>query len=225
MDGVLVKHPRMSAPQGNRIDPGEGWHFLSHLHRFRWSGEVEFRRGETVLARPIGRGSIVAFARIDRTAAICVRRGDKRPWEFEPPYELLVLSVVGSGMSEPIAITPIDISERCWTRRTEPAELVRLVRGYMDYALGGPRVAIEHGARDVRLELRELDSDPVIELSFELPHLPDVRLVRIDKPVNELGHRAGLGDLNILLEEDLAGSNLIEVLLEDEGPVDGRLHF
>jgi hypothetical protein len=79
--------------------------------------------------------------------------------------------------------------------------------------------------RDVRLELRELDSDPVIELSFELPHLPDVRLVRIDKPVNELGHRAGLGDLNILLEEDLAGSNLIEVLLEDEGPADGRLHF
>ncbi len=95
----------------------------------------------------------------------------------------------------------------------------------MDFALGGPRVAIEHGALDVRLDLLDIDSDPVIELSFKLPSLPGIRLVRIDKPLNELGHVAGLRGLNILIEEDLAGSNLIEVLLEDVGPVDGRLYF
>jgi hypothetical protein len=81
------------------------------------------------------------------------------------------------------------------------------------------------GGRDIRLELRQIDSDPVIELSFELPDLPDVRLVRVDKPVNELGHLAGLGSLTVLLDEDLAASDLVEVLLEDVGPVDGRLHI
>jgi hypothetical protein len=94
----------------------------------------------------------------------------------------------------------------------------------MDYAIGGCRAVVEHGGRDVRLELRQVDSDPVIELSFELPSVPGVRLVRIDRPVNELGHLAGLRSLNVYIEEDLMG-NMVEVLLEDVGPVDGRLYF
>jgi hypothetical protein len=72
---------------------------------------------------------------------------------------------------------------------------------------------------------RPWEFDPVIELSFELPDLPDVRLVRVDKPVNELGHLAGLGSLTVLLDEDLGAGDLVEVLLEDVGPVDGRLHI
>jgi hypothetical protein len=224
--GVSVKHPRMlSAPRGNRAESGEGWHFSSRVHRYRWSAEVAFRRGGAATSWPVENGSIVARAWRDLNAAVCVRRGPSRPWEFDPAYELFVLRAGRSGGVESIQVPPIDVTERCWNRKVDPLELVRMVREYMDFALGGCRAAIKHGARDVRLELRQIESDPVIELSFELTSMPDVRVVRIDKPVNELGHLAGLRFLNITLEEDLGGSSLIEVLREDVGAVDGRLYI
>jgi hypothetical protein len=221
---VLVRHPRMiAAPRGNSIEAG--WRFVSDVHRCRRSAKVEFRSDNAAWTMPVGRGSIVAAARHGRVAAICVRRADQCPWEFDPAYQLCVVRAGAAGTIELTEVPPIDITRRCWPREVDPADLVELVRSYMGYAIGGCRVAVKHGGRDVRLELRQVDSDPVIELSFELPSVPGVRLVRIDRPVNELGHLAGLRSLTVYLEEDLAGSNVVEVLLEDVGPVDGRLYF
>ncbi|MGH8930246.1 MAG: hypothetical protein ACRDZO_06320 [Egibacteraceae bacterium] len=219
LDSVVFTYPRLfRAPQGDREQSVEGWRFSSRLDGVRWSARVELVRGASPSTWSAGPGSIVAYAVHDGAAAICVRRAGRRPWQFNPVHDLYVLESGRSGISRPIPVPAIDISDGCWPRTVGSAELARLLPEYLPYSIAESDAAARWGGRDVRICLDRLDSHPVITLSFGLADVPNVRFCRLDEPVNELGHVAGLRALNVFLDEDLNG-RLVDALSAVDGLV------
>ncbi len=101
-----------------------------------------------------------------------------------------------------------------------PADVLRGMQTYLTYSVGQADHIRRLGATDVRLDLRDLDTWPVIELSFDVPDVPGVRFVQRDEPFDELGNLSGLRFLNTCFE-----GTTIEALAAGSVAVDGRIHL
>ena len=153
------------------------------------------RRGGEVRHWDLGTGSVSDALVLDGVAYVCVRRANKRPWEFDPARDLW--RIVDD---EPERLdVGIDISDRCWPPR--PYLVEELARAF-DRLHGDVQTAVEHGATDIRVVVEDLDRLPRIKLYFTLAG--GRRYVRTDEPFDELGcATGGLSAFTIILDEDL----------------------
>lgn len=183
------------------------WVCASALDGLRWTATVNFESVTSSASWLLGSGSITSVATSETTAAVCVRRADKRPWQFLPAHDLYVL---GSDGSEHLAVRhdQIDITRLCW-----PAEPAGNIGEYLPYSLSQCQAAIRYGATDVQLTVHDVETRPIIEIAFTLD---GARYMRFDEPVDELGRMwGGMRDLGISMEEDLAGGLITQ---SREGP-------
>lgn len=215
-DGLRVRHTRGSSQAGGKY--GE-WQLRTRLYYGnRWATQVERHADGVVSVWRAGHGTFVAHAMAGDVLAVCVRRADKRPWTFDPAHELYLLRARGPGIATPIEVGPIDVTDLCWDRGERPPDGFRGMQTYLTFSTGQAEEVRRLGATDVRLVVRDLDTWPVIELSFDLPDVPGVRFVERDEPFDELGNLSGLRFLN----RCFAGTS-VETLTAGTVAVDGRI--
>ena len=173
--------------------------YESSLDGVVWESSVSLggSDAESVLL-PLGSGSITSSAEAtDGAAAACVRRAKKRPWDFHPAYDLVVIPP-GETAAVTVPGGDIDITDLCWPRR--PFDLSAVLADYLPTVPADCRAAREVGADDVRFTVRELDRGPVVDIEFRRG---DTLYVRTDEPLDELGRPCGLLGWSIFLGEDL----------------------
>ncbi|MGW4591064.1 hypothetical protein ACWEKJ_27405 [Amycolatopsis thermoflava] len=212
-------HRRLFAPVSLTVaagDPGgHTWHIESMTDGFFRSAAVTLSGvGRFDLPRP---ASVSALAAMGADLAfVCVQRADKRPWNFEPETQLWMVQARPDRLT-PRLMPALDITDLCWPRPLGPEHALRRqveLSSYLSYSLSGLRFLQEFQAVNPELTIHGdvAAGDVTVDLTFGLPHLPDVRFRRRDRPFDERGVLAGgLRDLNISLEEDLL-SGLIDAL-------------
>jgi hypothetical protein len=207
--GMTVTYNRFSR---SGASPTAGWRFASNLADHRWTAEVH-RDGAG--SWPLGPGSIIDWATAGTTAAVCVRRADKRPWAFRPAHDLVLVG----GPDGPVTALPggLDVTELCWPL-PDHKQVALLLARYLPFTVAECRTVLEAGGTDVGFSVRDLDGLPRIETTFRLdPAGP--RFVHVDEPVDELGRPTGLSFFTVLLDEDINGSPLYERASETDAPI------
>jgi hypothetical protein len=215
-EGLLrpARHSRLWRA-GPRIGPADpAWTFGSALDGFSWTGRIAHPGAPDLEVS----GSIIDFDAAGGAAVACVQRVDKRPWPFRRPSTLLALSTGDTGIRAR-EVAALDIGELCWPRfadRWGPADL----HEYLRFTLNQVAAATEAGIRDARVQVREVLTDPRIELFFRHPDVPDREFVQVDRPFNELGNLGeGLRECGVSLAEDIGAGTLAHCAARSTGPV------
>lgn len=198
-DGPHLATQRLAWP-GRRATTTDGRTVLYETsHGSGWEAWVTLDEGSAdAVVLALGPGSVTCSAEAtDGAAAACVRRAQKRPWDFHPAFDLVV---VPPGESAAVTVRggDIDITDLCWPR--PPVDVPTVLADYLPIVLADCRAAREVGADDVRFTVRELDRGPMIDIEFRRGSTP---YIRTDEPLDELGRPCGLRAWAIFLEEDL----------------------
>ncbi|WP_431926030.1 hypothetical protein [Amycolatopsis tucumanensis] len=167
-------HRRLFAPVSRTVaagDPGgHTWHIESMTDGFFRSAAVTLSGvGRFDLPRPASVSALAAMG--DELAFVCVQRADKRPWNFEPETQLWMVQARNT------------LCAGKWSSRRTCR--TRCQAFLQEFQAVNPELTI-HG--DVTA------GDVTVDLTFGLPHLPDVRFRRRDHPFDEGRPLSGLID-------------------------------
>ncbi|OZM72740.1 hypothetical protein CFN78_14075 [Amycolatopsis antarctica] len=214
-------HRRFFGSANRRIEAGDGhvWAAEATVGQCSVSARVSLTDAEGAVREleiP-SPGSVTSLATLGADLAVaCVQRAAKRPWDFAPEAQLWFVLPRPAGLA-PRFVPPLDITDLCRPRPLGREHAVRRqqeLSTYLTYSLGDLRTLREAGAERAELTVHGdiASGDVMVDLTFEMPHLPGVRFRRRDCPFDENGLLGGgLRDLNVSLREDLDGG-LIEAL-------------
>jgi hypothetical protein len=197
------------------------WHYRTLRSQwYKVSCEVMLATSSASQNWNLGAGSIVDHEVVGASTLVSVRRANLRPLVFSSPYDLYAFSPESDNYS-PLAIrkvSDIDITEHCWRRATPDAPFRDATDYFLNYSLHECAEAHRIGARNISSGIRDIDSHPVIETTFELADIPGVQFRRTDTLFNELGNKTGgLRGRLVFIAEDLANAH--ESLGAIQGPV------
>jgi hypothetical protein len=201
---------------GPRVGPADpAWTFDSAADGFSWAGRITHPGAPDLEVD----GSIVDFDSAGGAAVACVQRVDKRPWPFRRRSALLALSAGGAAILVR-EVPALDVGALCWpsrfTDRWGPGD----VHDYLRFTLNQVAAAAEAGIRDARVEVRDVLTDPRIELVFHHPDFPGREFVQLDRPFNELGNLGeGLRECGVSLAEDIGAGALAHCVARSTGPL------
>lgn len=185
------------------------WQFHSHLNGIAWSSDVTYDGSQSV--RFESPASIVSHCTTGLIAAVCVQRENKRPFPLRPCSDLHILTAHDTTLTD-MPVEQLDITSHCWRPQLELSQQQRELRNYMAFPLGDLHV---DGLRNAQVVVRGTGLSTVIETRFCLDSDPNTVFCRQDQPFDELGHLRGLRDMTVLLDEDINGSALASLFMQD----------